>query len=246
MAGGYDIAAVTYFAAMSSQPDGTRKRLLNELIVGLKTDGVWPLLDWLSIMAAHDAQAARINAKNPAQVATEAVAPTFTTDRGYTGNGSTQYLDTGVNPSTAGGLFSQNSAHMGVWTGTNVTNGLEFDVGNARSRINPRSGGNFVCGGNASSGDTSALPVATSIGHTAWYRNNSADFRTFKNGAFVETETRTSEALTNANVRICDTDGSTFSTRRIQAVHWGGAPSDANVLAIYNRLNTYMTAVGAV
>jgi hypothetical protein len=97
----YDADAEAYFAAMSVEPDATRKGLLNDLIVGLKADSVWTKITWLSVLAAHDAQAARVNIKTPAQVATAINSPTFTTDLGYAGDGATSYLDTGL----AGTIF---------------------------------------------------------------------------------------------------------------------------------------------
>ena len=125
----YEAEALTYFAAMSVAPDDTRKGHLNTLIASLKTAGVWAKLDGLYIMAAHDAQAARVNAVNPASVATANGTITFTTDRGYAGNGTTGYLNTGFNPTTAPSpKYARNSAHMGAWSRTAVNAGVEIGV----------------------------------------------------------------------------------------------------------------------
>lgn len=250
----YSAEATAYFAAMSVQPDATRKSALDTLISSLKTGGVWAKLDWLTVHAAHDEQAARVNAVNPAQVASVGVAPTFTTDRGYTGNGTTQYLNTGWNASTAGGKFTQNDCSMGVWCGTDVTASGQYDLGNSNATICARSGTGSPMTAQSASGSTITLPASTSVGFTSWSRTGSTAGVAYKNGAALGTAiSSTSTTLRNAPFLIGAANTSTtgtvtagsFSTRRNQAVCWGSQLSGAEQLALYNALATYMTAVGA-
>lgn len=249
----YSAEATAYFAAMSVQPDATRKSALDTLISSLKTGGVWAKLDWLTVHAAHDEQAARVNAVNPAQVASVGVAPTFTTDRGYTGNGTTQYLNTGWNASTAAGKFTQNDCSMGVWCGTDVSSGAQYDCGNGNATINARSGTNTALTVQSAAGSSTVLSPATSVGFTSWTRTSSTAGTAYKNGASMGAISTTSATLRNATFLICAANTSTtgtvtagnFSTRRIQALCWGSQLSGAEQLALYNALATYMTAVGA-
>lgn len=107
-------------AAMSVQPSSPRTTLINTLIASLKTfktaagQSFWDALDFLYLPAAHDAQAGRINWKNPAQVGTVVGSPTFQTDRGYTGNIGTSYIDTGVALATATLGMTQLTNHIGA------------------------------------------------------------------------------------------------------------------------------------
>ena len=55
-----DSDAQAYFAAMTVQPSAARKGLLRDLIAGLKADGAWAKLRGFWLLAAHDAQAARL------------------------------------------------------------------------------------------------------------------------------------------------------------------------------------------
>lgn len=98
--GGYDPDAQAYFAAMTVQPSAARKDLINALIVGLKADGIWPRIQWLSLLASHSEQAGRLNIKTPAQIASAVNSPVFTVDRGFAGDGATTYLDTNVSNTT--------------------------------------------------------------------------------------------------------------------------------------------------
>lgn len=130
MSGGvsYEAEALTLFAAMTSAPDATRKGVINTCIKALKDAGIFTKIDALWLLAAGNAHDAGLSWINPATFALTAVnSPTFTTDRGYTGNRSNMYLDDGVQMSalvkwaqTAGGLF--------VWRRTLGT-GFTAEVG---------------------------------------------------------------------------------------------------------------------
>lgn len=248
----YRTESVTYFTAMSVQPDTTLKADLNTLVNGLIVDTVWAELDWLNIPAIHDEQAARVNAKNPSQVASVGVAPTFTANRGYTGNGTTQYINTGINTSTAGGLYLQNDCHMGGWIGTEVDNASEYDFGTFAAGFNTRNGTVAIVAPQSNTNINYTLPSATSIGHTAFSRTSSTAVKTYKNGSGTSA-TNTSIARRNAPILICALNSSStgtvtptlYSTRRVQAFHFGGALSDAQMLAMHDRLATYMAARGA-
>lgn len=254
----YTTEAQTYFTAMSVGPDATRKGLLNTLIKALKTAGVWTNLDLLYIMAAHDAQAARLNAKAPASFAATAVSsPTFTTDRGYAGNGTSSYLDTGLAPASAS-QYGLDSAHLGVWSRTN-SNVNVVDIGAAgaasagQSFIQARNGGNVVGRVNNNSG-TGQINTATSdsSGHFVLRRSAASGTNAItvrRNGAGLAAGTQASSALTTRTLFIgaINSDGvaASFSAREYAAAHVGANLTDQNITDLYNALQTYMTAVGA-
>lgn len=243
----YDPAATAYFDAMTVQPNATRKGLINDLITGLKADGVWALLDWLNLAAAHDEQAARINMINPAQIATSHGTVSFTVDRGATSDGSTGYWDTGVSPATGTPHYTQNNCHAGVWLGTDLS-GVQVDIGNARMFIRARNGtamqGNFQ-GGFAHSG-SGTLPGPTSIGHSAFSRTASTTTEIYKDGAGIATNATASIEVISNTITLMANSGSSHSPRRHQAGHWGASLTPAQMAALYGRFNTYMTAIGAV
>src|SRR5690606_39788847 len=93
--------------------------------------GAWGALDGLYVLAAHDAQAARINWKDPANVATTINAPTFTADRGYQGDGSSSSLDTNFNPVSASQNYQQDACHLGVWPLTDRRGSNDLDLGSS-------------------------------------------------------------------------------------------------------------------
>jgi len=93
-------------------PSASQQTLQNRLVKTLKTFGVWNKLDVFYMFATNgDSDFATLNWKAPSSFQTTKVnSPTFTTDAGFSGNGSTAYLDTNFVISTDVQNYSQNNA----------------------------------------------------------------------------------------------------------------------------------------
>jgi hypothetical protein len=115
----------TTFLARTSGLSGTETTAYTNLICGMVTDGTWSLLDALYIFATNTTTTAKLNLISTsfpiAYHGTPAESSQFSADHGYTGDGSTVYLDTGFIPSSAGGVFTLNSAHIGQYMLTSRT-----------------------------------------------------------------------------------------------------------------------------
>ena len=184
--------AQTLLRYMSFPAQGRRVQLIDRFIRRLKNSGLWSGLDVLWVLRAHDAQAARLNWKNPASFALTATnSPTFTTDRGYAGNGSSSYLDTGWTPSTNAAQFTQNSASLGVY----LTSGVGTDTANSTPTQIGSIGGNgafLVAWGaasngirgrvNASSTAETSSTVSTRYGLSTLDRSGSGTFTGYRDG----------------------------------------------------------------
>jgi hypothetical protein len=224
-------------------------RRIDRVIRGLKQSGVWDKLDVFYMLAAHDEQAGRLNWKNPGTYTASLVsAPTFTTDRGFAGDGASSYLNTGW-AAAVGPLYLRDSCHLGVWCLTDVS-GAGVSFGTAAANINPRNAANISTRSQVSSSTTSALPAATSIGHSAWSRRASTEYDVYKNGADFATVSVATAVVTDAATSFIGASNNAGSpasldTRQIAAAHTGGALSDAEMAALYSSLLAYMQGVGA-
>lgn len=243
--GGYISESVTAFARFTTPPTDQRKSLINRVLVDLKLAGVLPKLDALYLHAAADAQAARQNLVRDAYNLTEVNAPTFTADRGYTGNGSTAQLNTGFNPATAAGRFSLNSASQFVWvrTGTSATT---IDIGNFSSRICPSDGSGQLSVRPNNGGAPGVDAGQTATGLSAWSRNNATHFDTYKNGALIANKALASANVDSVAFTLLSQAGAAYSARQISATGWGAALTAGEMAALHAALNAYLTAVGAV
>lgn len=246
----YEAESETYFAAMSVAPDDTRKGHIDDLVAGLKADGVWSKLDHLLLLAAHDAQAARLNVKNPAQSATAVNSPTFTTDRGYTTNGTNSEIDTGFNTST-GTNFAQNSAYFGVYIrSADAASGNSsagwFD-GTDGVTLNVRDASNKLVGrANQATSMVSVSTVATTAGLSAVVRSASNSMGVRRNGASIDGAATASTALNNTTLRLGRSSSTGYRSHEFSASAAGGYLTTTEETALYNRLQTYLTAVGAI
>lgn len=245
-AGGADIDAATaaLIARMSPAPGAARAALINTLIVSLKTAGVWDLLDVFYILAAHDAQAARLNWKAASLNLTAVNTPTFTTDRGYAGDGSTSYLDTGYNPASASVGMALNDAHIGVYARNNTTD-ADFDMqGTLGTNLGVRARNLTAAQIRVCSGTSTAFATGGNAPHHIMgIRRDASNQLGFRNGVQDVTAAVASTALPG-NITILG-NGTIFSDRQMAAAHVGRALSDPQALALSGALQTYMTAVGA-
>jgi len=251
-----DSAAAAYIAAMTVEPTSARMGLINDLVVALKAAGVWSKLDCLYLLAAHDAQAARLNVKSPAAFALVANGmPIYTTDRGYkgTGLGSTPggYLAGGFNPSTAGGVYAQNSAHMGVWVrtaNTSVAAGTGGDIGTVGAAIYTKhpTAGNITTQINDGTASNTAGGTPNNVGHYAISRTVNTGYAKYHEGVAQASSSVVSTAVPNFIFSILRTGATSYSDAEICAAHWGSGLTAGEVTSLYNALHTYLQGVGAV
>ena len=105
-------------------PTGTYLTALDAYIVYLKAQGIWDLLDVLYLPSSGgDSDFACYNLKDPTQFnLTKVNSPTYTIGEGFTGNGTTSYLDTNWNPSTNGVNYTLNDAGTSIYTRSIVDN----------------------------------------------------------------------------------------------------------------------------
>lgn len=114
----FDPDAAAYGAA--SGATGSYLAAVNTFILAEKASGTWALTDDYWALWAPNATAALTSLKQR-RLATVTAAPTFTADRDYTFNGSTQYIDTGFVPSTHAVVMTGTSQRLGVYERTNVS-----------------------------------------------------------------------------------------------------------------------------
>ena len=243
----------TLFSALTGTYSLARRIAANSLIKSLKDAGYWSVIDRLFIFAAPNGSTDGLRDwKNPTRTASVSgtnTPVTWVNDRGFTGNGSTGFVDTNYNPSTeTGDNLTASSAFLGVWSRTDS----QAAVGDATLG----SDGNWVVGGRwadgrfigrmgdgsgASDGGTST----SSRGFIAARRNG-----TSVTGRLNLTQTLSAApavgTLPNATVRIGASSAiSNFSTRQYAAAIVGSAPTDSQWDAVYNALNSYLSSIGA-
>lgn len=248
--GGADSAAYTNFIARTSGLNGAHLAAYKALLDGLTTDGLFnsdgttSVFDALYIFATADTTTAALNLcgatfnGNPTSL-------TFTADSGYTAT-SGQNFQTSFNPSTATSpKYVQNSAHLSVWnlvnsgtTSVDISSGslgqnLIFLAGSIYARVNDNP-------------ESSGFTASDFRGHIFGNRSSSTARQLYQNasttliGGTVATYPSTpSQAPNNADII-----GISSGDHTIAMISIGASLNSTQITNFYNRLRTYMTAVG--
>lgn len=233
--GSYGAEATALFARFSTDPGSTRKSAIDTCIASLKSAGVWAKLEGLWVFAAHEEASALLNWVSTSHNMAKVSSPTFTTDQGFTGD-SSNHLSPGDNISTYT-LFTQNSAHLSVWTRGTGTNG-EASVEIGGSSIYPRYiDDNVYVRVNDFSPSSNIASVATAAGFIVGNRSGSTDREAYKNGVSLGTY----GAVLSAAPSSVPNWG---KGQQISAASIGSSLNSTEQLDFYNAMNTLKTAIG--
>lgn len=133
--GGYSFSnseAAAYHDALSGTLTDTEKGEVDTLVGALKSAGIWPKIQQLQLYdIPTNSDDALIDLKSATSKGAKVNSPSWAANEGFTGDGSTSYIDTGYEPSAneATGLpwdAARRDAHIGVWV---------RDVGNADGAV---------------------------------------------------------------------------------------------------------------
>lgn len=224
----------------------TRQSLVADLISGLMRDGVWSKLDRLWLFANENQQAALTDIVANA-LATNVNSTTFTTDRGFTGNGSSMYINSQYDP-TGAGNYSQNSANMFAWNNTaGMDGGALCGMADVAAHIRLLPAFTNGLGSIWNINDIRNVQSPAWDGRTGLYnmtRTDASNASLYVSGASIDSYSFASAANASTYILQCLHEGGNFSTRQACCFGFGGGFTALNAYNLNLRLRTYMTAVG--
>lgn len=226
------------------------KKITDRFYFDLYEAGIDPAVDLICAYPfwTNNQILAKVNLSRDLYHATEVNAPTWTTLRGFAGNGSTSYLDTGFDASSAAHGMTINTQHIGIYEFTKASGGFagQFSAGtdNARLRIQAQGGtGNIVTTGNVSQ---SLLTTSSSAPHHLMgSRTGSTVAKVFDNGQLADTTATASSGALPNTMRVGRAN-TNFNVRQMGFFHCGLGLTDARCLALYNAFMRMGKQLGAV
>lgn len=249
----YDPDAVAWFAAMPTQPTNQVKVILSNFIEGLKDDNLWSLIDGGNFLCLETLAQGLVDFKSPSRVATLAsgFTSTFTSYRGVTGSGSAfgsqdAYIDTGFVPSSASGLFQQDSAHAAFHTTTSgqVTPPDFGGNGTADFHISARNTTDAVSARYNTIGQSTFFSSVTDgAGFLCISRTGAAVTVGYKNGVAGVTTTAASTGNLDASIRYFQLQSSAASTRNITFGCYGAGINATQAANLNTRVQTAISAL---
>lgn len=250
----YDVDATALFARFTTPPDDARKLLISNRITSLKAAGVWSVLDCDYVTAAADSQAARQNWKQDLYNLTAIASPAFVADRGYTSDGVSSYLQTGFIPSSAGGAFTQNSAHLCVYSrsaGINAGTAIGARTASTtnQSLLIPRASTNAATGRLTQAANGAGFVNSDGSGHFILNRENSAGSDLYRNGLSLGNSAVASDGPPSVQIYILALNNAgalaAGNTYQISIAGIGAGLTAAQAAAKSAIDLTYLQAVGA-
>ena len=221
-------------------PSAAQQTLQNTLVEDLKTAGIWSKLDALYIMANDgSSDFGRLNWASPSTFAlSEVSSPTFTSNEGFTGNGSSSTLDTGINMGVNTTQFNQSTLNgsFGGWSYNTKTPSGQALMGDLLDVNNLR-------GGSADSIFGERAGSSTLVSGLYHMNADGTDSVQYINGSQVTSASLGPLQTTTNTMHLLSEGGTTaFSTDTISIFFIGGDLS-AEASDLYNAFNTYMSAL---
>ena len=234
--------ALAYLARTVGGNEGGNGANIATLIDGLVSDSVWAKLDALYVLAQQNATDAKLNLVGTSYGLTPVGSPVFTPYKGFNGFSTTIGLDTGFNPTTAPSAnYLYNTASMGVWDYASTVQPYTL-IGGIYSSVYPLFTGNLAVV-QINSSVFYEPPSTATHGLIVGERTDATTLYCYQNGVGTSQANSVSGA-DNANFLIGNPVSGGGNTDTLSAAFIGASLGAAGQLALYNRLRTYMTAIG--
>lgn len=223
-------------------PSAAQQTLQNTLVTDLKTAGVWDKLDVFYVFATDgDSDYATLNWVAPSSFqATKINSPTFTADEGFTGDGSSAYLDTNLNAQSDTTNYTLNDASFGGY----VWDFQQNPFGSTSASIALRRPDAANNSNKIQSGTPTTNPVpSTTTGLVGLSRPNSTTHYGLDASGSVDTSgVSTSTSLQNANFTILRRSAS-YGSGKV-GLFWAGAHLTSTEWSDYvDAVDTYIAAL---
>lgn len=247
----------TLVAAMTTPPGPARQAAMDTLIGKLKSgplssSNLWAGLDLFQVYAAHDVQAAGLNWIDPTTYNAALVNnPTFSVDRGFSGNGTNSYISTAFIPAN-GVQIAQNDTSFSLWSRTSAQQNLSsggVSNTNRRLSIQPRSTID-VMPANANEGTGVNYPgVTDGSGLFTVIRTGASATVGYRNATSLGTGSGTSTGLPTVTMFIGAFNNggaaSSFNNRQYAICAFGKSRTATEEQDFYNACLAYLQSMGA-
>jgi hypothetical protein len=247
-AGFVDPDALAFFArvtAAGGSLTATEKSAVNTLVVSMKANSIWTPMKAIYPMVGASAAACAQNLKSSSFTGTFSSGWTFAST-GVTGNGTSAYMNTNLNPSTN---LTLNSSHLSFYSRTN-SNGTEVEMGSETapngSVLEIRTVG--VTYYKVNSGAT-YITYTDSDSRGFYLANRTASnvINGWKNSTKVATGTTSSSSLSSANIFLGSLSQSGtpiyFTTKQCALASIGDGLNDTQASDFYTAVQAFQTTL---
>ena len=249
----YDADASAFFTA-ASITDTTQKSAVNQLVLDLKSYGIWTKCSAIYPIVGGTATSHKFNLKNPVD-SNAAFRLTFSTgwthsSTGMTPNGAA-YANTFLTPSTS---LSLNNTHLSYYSRTNSANVNNYDIGCSilsgtaqYTLMVLRDSNLFYNAINVAQANVSSVSNTDSSGFFSAHRTASNVLTGFRNSTKILTSSNASSMLPTASIYLGALNNSGtaqfYSVKQCAFASIGSGLTDTEAANFYTAVQAYQTTL---
>jgi hypothetical protein len=237
----FDADAVAFFNRVTTAGGSlslTEKQAVNQLVLDMKSAGIWSSMKAVYPMVGASAAACAQNLKSSSFTGTFTASGWTFASTGVTGNGTSTYFDTGLNVLSN---LSQNNTHLSFYSRTDndqagvdmgtLNTTIQYYAGTLYYRIN--TSGYAVAGSQPSDGFTLSSRITTT------------QQKVYKNGSILNTDNQGTNAQDDKNIYLGAWNITpTFPTDREYAFcSIGDGLTDTQVSNFYTAVQAFQTTL---
>jgi hypothetical protein len=232
------IAVLNYATSLGyALPSVPQQQRQSTLLSELKSGGIWNKLDSFCMFATDGSSNFALIDWKRLSLYTAVNSPTFTTNQGFLGNGTSSYIDTNYNPATQGVNYTLNNAGRFFWVDNRASGNWEGGISAAgNNSLNASSTGHRINSNNVLS---SAVNFAMDAFH-AINRTSVSNVELFT-GTTQFSRLQTSTGIQSSNSTILRS-GTNYNASRFRFYGIGAEMVSENT-GFNNALNTYFTSL---
>jgi hypothetical protein len=217
-------------------PSASQRLLQEQLLKDLKDAGIWSKLDTFAVFATDgNSNFALIDWKRLTQY-TAVNSPTFTTDGGFTGNGTSSYINTNFIPSN-GPNYTLNNASRMVWlSGISISTIIDGNTNQSNNFSNKA----FI---NTQRINTQSSPTSfdnSPDGFKLFNRTSSTTIEYFVNLTQIS-RTNSSQVIASQS-QFIGRNSASYSSYLYSFYGMGGSLASEST-DFYNAVNTYLNSI---
>lgn len=228
-------------------PSSSVQTKQNQLLIDLKTAGVWAKLDVFYCFATDgDSNFATLNWKSPTtRQVTQVSSPTFITKQGFQGDGVAAHLNTNFNPSTAGVINYTTdvaSRHFYLYAAGNSTNQSFEGTGSATTNNTLRASGLNQRINQGTSGINTAFDYTATKGMKSIHRTSNTNVELF-NGTTQGSRTAAAIGLANSVQYVLRAGTTSNVSNHTVSMYSMGASLVSENTAYVTAFETYLNSI---
>lgn len=221
-------------------PSAGQQAKQNTLMAALISSSVFAKVDVLFVFANDGSKEfACINWKNPSGAKASLIAsPTFTSNAGFTGNGTSSYIDTNYSPVGAGNYLQNNAsryAYLKTAIANKIIDGVDLSGANSMTTFS-----GVVNRINQSGANTAGTIDLSGVGMKSIHRTSSTVVTGFNDTTQTNT-TATSTGYSNMNQFILRSNA-VYSNHQVSFYAMGASMVSENS-ALVSAFSTYLTSL---